>query len=110
MAVGRRVPDHPAPEPEPRMKAFVIVASTLLSTTLLLGQETKPPADGGEPPPSLFPTGYLDHERLGAALKRLAAEDPKTIRVRSLAKTGQGRDVWLVTLGRTEPESGSVPP
>src|SRR4051794_2596541 len=52
--------------------------------------------------PSLFPSGYPDHAALSASLNRVAAEHPGRVRIRSLAKTAQGRDVWLVTLGKPD--------
>src|SRR3954463_15437622 len=47
-----------------------------------------------------FRHAYLDHERLTAQLQAWASTFPEVCRLRSLAKTPEGRDVWLVTIGR----------
>lgn len=66
------------------------------------------PADDRTQPtaaPSLFPEGYLDHAALGASLRKVAAEFPGRVKLEPLARTLQGREVWLVTLG-TATDSG----
>jgi len=50
-----------------------------------------------------FRSAYLDHARLTAQLKAWADAFPSIVRLTSLAKTLEGRDVWLVTIG-PEPE------
>src|SRR3954471_10586046 len=99
------------------MRAFAFGAALLL--LLLLGaspstaQEARPPAHPEGPdetPPSLFPSGYLGHDGLGAALRRAEAAHPGEVRVGSLAKSSQGRDVWLVTVGpHRDPKSTPRP-
>ncbi len=49
--------------------------------------------------PSLFPNGYPDHAALASALKKAAEARPDRVRISELARSGQGREVWLVTLG-----------
>ncbi|WP_161602122.1 M14 family metallopeptidase [Tautonia marina] len=51
------------------------------------------------PAPSLVPEGYLDADTLTKRLQDLAEAHPDALSLRSIAKTGEGRDVWLVTLG-----------
>jgi hypothetical protein len=51
------------------------------------------------PAPSLVPQGYLDAEALATRLQDLAEAHPDALSVRSIAESGEGRDVWLVTLG-----------
>ncbi|HUJ60092.1 MAG TPA: M14 family metallopeptidase [Kofleriaceae bacterium] len=46
-----------------------------------------------------FRNAYLDHERITAQLHGWAEAHPSLVRVRSLARTPEGRDVWLVTIG-----------
>jgi hypothetical protein len=85
------------------MKVLALVASLLVWVSVLLAQEPKT-----REAPMVFPSGYLDHDALTAALEKVASQHPDRVRVRSLTKTLQGRDVWLVTLGRagtpTEPK------
>jgi hypothetical protein len=90
------------------MKTIVLVAASLLGVPPEMAQDPAPSAPAGSL--SLFPDGYPSHGALGAALKRLAAEHPKTLRVRSLARTAEGRDVWLATLGRDRPASEPARP
>jgi hypothetical protein len=47
----------------------------------------------------LFTREYLDHQKLTAQLHAWAEEHPSLVRVESIARTGEGRDVWLLTLG-----------
>ncbi|MEO6811065.1 MAG: M14 family metallopeptidase [Isosphaeraceae bacterium] len=86
------------------MKVFVIVVALLICPTWLWAQQ----GDRREPATSVFPTGYLDHAALSATLKHAAAEHPAAVRLSSLAKTAEGRDVWLATLGRP-PAKGDLP-
>ena len=64
----------------------------LILPARLLGQ-------GGAP----FPEGYPDPASLGPALKRLAESSPRTVRVESLGKSLQGRDLWLATISHPGP-------
>jgi murein tripeptide amidase MpaA len=46
-----------------------------------------------------FRNAYLDHDRLTAQLHAWAETFPALCRVTSIAKTPEGRDVWLATIG-----------
>ncbi|MCU0975488.1 MAG: M14 family metallopeptidase, partial [Steroidobacteraceae bacterium] len=46
-----------------------------------------------------FRDSYLDYETLTAQLKAWAEAYPEFVRLQSLAKTDEGRDLWLLTLG-----------
>src|ERR1700689_4004078 len=46
-----------------------------------------------------FRNAYLDHERVTAQLHAWATAYPALVRVTSLARTPEGRDVWLATIG-----------
>jgi hypothetical protein len=48
----------------------------------------------------MFRTGYLDYAQLTAQLHAWAEAHPEFCRVRSLGKTPEGRDLWLLVLGR----------
>lgn len=50
-----------------------------------------------------FREGYLDHERLTAQLRGWAEAFPAWARLRSLGKTPEGRDIWLLAVG-AEPD------
>ncbi|HET9625342.1 MAG TPA: M14 family zinc carboxypeptidase, partial [Kofleriaceae bacterium] len=50
-----------------------------------------------------FRHAYLDHERLTAQLYAWVEAFPDVCRLTSLARTPEGRDVWLLTVGR-EPD------
>ena len=50
-----------------------------------------------------FRNAYLDHDRLTAQLHAWAETFPALCRVTSIAKTPEGRDVWLITIG-AEPD------
>ena len=95
------------------MRVSPIVAALLLGVSVSMAQEGKPPTRPEGPEgasPSLFPGGYLDHDGLTAALRRAEAAHPGEVRVSSLAKSSQGRDVWLVTLRpRRDPKSTPRP-
>ena len=54
-----------------------------------------------------FRHAYLDHERITAQVKAWAENFPTLCRVTSLARTPEGRDLWLVTIG---PEPDRVRP
>jgi hypothetical protein len=47
-----------------------------------------------------FRAAYLDYERLTAQLRTWAEAFPHLTRLQSLAKTPEGRDVWLIAIGR----------
>ncbi|QDV38388.1 M14 family zinc carboxypeptidase [Tautonia plasticadhaerens] len=57
------------------------------------------PSRARDDAPALFPEGYLDADALDARLRELAEAHPDAVRLRSIATSGEGRDVWLVTLG-----------
>lgn len=88
------------------MKAVLVVVASTLWVPSSPAPVAPPPAffpqerDPGAAQTPPFPAGYLDHDALGKALAKLAAEHPKVAAVESLAKTGEGRDLWLVTLAR----------
>src|SRR5215813_14239908 len=46
-----------------------------------------------------FRNAYLDHARLTAQLQAWADAFPSLCRLTSIAKTPEGRDVWLATIG-----------
>ena len=46
-----------------------------------------------------FRRNYLDHDQLTAQLRAWQAAFPKLVHLTSIAKTPEGRDVWLVTIG-----------
>src|SRR5579863_9429899 len=46
-----------------------------------------------------FRTGYLDHDQLTAQLRAWVEAYPQLARLTSLAKTPEGRDVWLLAIG-----------
>jgi Zinc carboxypeptidase len=46
-----------------------------------------------------FRNAYLDHERLSAQLRNWAEIYPGLCRLQSIAKTPEGRDVWLLAIG-----------
>src|SRR5689334_20342703 len=54
-----------------------------------------------------FRSSYLDDARLTAQLQAWANAYPSLVRLTSLAKTPEGRDVWLVTIG---PEPDRIRP
>ena len=54
-----------------------------------------------------FRHGYLDYDRLTAQLRGWADAYPSLVRLTSLARTPEGRDVWLVTIG---PEPDRIRP
>lgn len=85
------------------MKIFAVVATMAVCVLAVHAQEPK------RATPSLFPSGYLDHEALTAALRRIEAANPDRVQIRSLAKSLQGRDVWLVTLGRRQTKPAKKP-
>lgn len=75
----------------------------LLAGTVGWGQDEEPAAA-----PALFPSGYLDAAGLEAALRAAIASHPEQARITSLAKSIEGRDVWLVELGAA-PKEGEAP-
>lgn len=50
-----------------------------------------------QPPASVWKT-YHDHAALSAALKELAAKHPGFLKLESIGKSVQGRDIWLATV------------
>jgi hypothetical protein len=92
-----------------RIQTLIAVATLLVGTSWLVAQDPRPSPDAASSPEP-FPAGYLDHDGLTAAIRRVAEAHPETVRVRSLAKTGQGRHVWLVTVGRPEKTGDAAKP
>ncbi len=86
--------------------AVVVVATGLVGVSWVGAQDPPAPAvavaarkaEARSPAP--FPSGYSDHAALSRALDQLAKDHPGAVRVESLAKTREGRDVWLATVGR----------
>jgi len=52
---------------------------------------------------SPFRTSYLNYEQLVAQLRAWADAYPQLVRLKSLARTPEGRDVWLLAIG-TDPD------
>lgn len=97
------------------LAVVLIVAAGLVGASWVGAQDPARPQGDPIPakktdPPSLFPAGYLDHEGLSDALRRVAAGHPETVKVESVAKTREGRDVWLVTVGRVGNPGTSAKP
>lgn len=57
-----------------------------------------------------FPAGYLGHEALTVRLRALAEANPGIVRLQSIAKTQENRDVWLATLDRRPVGDAAVRP
>lgn len=62
----------------------------------------------GEEPLKPFPAGYADAQALASALQEIGEEYPRQAIVRSLTRSSEGRDVWLVEL-RDAPAVGESP-
>ncbi len=84
---------------------------TAVLTLVLAVASAAPPARGQAPDksPSLFPKGYPDHAALASALKAAAEARPDRVRVSELARSSQGREVWLVTLGAPASKASPKP-
>ncbi|WP_435011157.1 M14 family metallopeptidase [Tundrisphaera lichenicola] len=84
---------------------LLIVASGVVGASIVGAQdpEKKPEAAALTP----FPGGYLDHSALSDALRMVAEAHPDVVGLNSLAKSKEGRDVWMVTIG---PASKGAPP
>ncbi|HEY4221523.1 MAG TPA: M14 family metallopeptidase, partial [Myxococcota bacterium] len=50
-----------------------------------------------------FRSDYLDYDALTAQLRAWASAHPAFVQLRSIGKSGEGRDMWLLVVGR-EPE------
>ena len=98
----------------------LIVASGLVGVSWVGAQDpekaAKPPFDPAQekkaeagPIPSPFPNGYLDHSGLTDALKRASETHPELVRVESLAKSREGRDVWVVAIGKGPKDAPAKP-
>ncbi len=85
------------------LSVIVAVALSLVGVTWVGAQapkdQPKEASKAATKPQSLFPAGYADHETISSRLRGLAAGQPQTLQVQSLAKTREGRDVWLATFG-----------
>ena len=87
--------------------AFLLLIAAFLPAPTF---QDEPEQAEAAPSPSLFPEGYLDFEALSGRLRTIADDHPDAVALRSLAKTPEGRDVWLVTLGRRPAEDEPAPP
>ncbi len=67
------------------------------------GADPAPIKPADNPVPGLFPAGYLDQSALSEALKALASAHPARVKVEPLTKSREGREVWIATIGGTEP-------
>src|SRR3954463_2276569 len=47
-----------------------------------------------------FRHAYLDHERITAQLKAWAETYPQLCRLHAISRTPEGREVWVLTIGR----------
>jgi hypothetical protein len=81
--------------------------SRFTAIVLLVLTTTARPDDTATLP---VPDGYAHSEALARALRRIAREHPDRVRLRSLTRTAQGRDVWLVELRRNADAPGDTPP
>ena len=50
-----------------------------------------------------FRTGYLDYDELTAQVRAWASAHPDIVRLESIGKSTEGRELWLLTIG-TEPD------
>ncbi len=71
-----------------------------LALALILGRVAT--AQDPRPSPSLFPAGYPDQDAMTETLGKFVTAYPDVVRVRSIAKSAGGRDVWLATLGKAD--------
>jgi len=83
------------------------VASGIVGASWVGAQD--PDRQAEAPKLSLFPVGYLDHDALSDSLKRLARDYPEAVRLASLAKSREGREVWVVSVGREVKGTGARP-
>jgi hypothetical protein len=94
----------------------LLVASGLVSVSWVVAQDpVKPPTEPvpakkvEAAAPTLFPAGYLDHSSLTDALKAVASAHPDRVKLDSLAKSREGRDVWIATIGGAPKDSPARP-
>jgi hypothetical protein len=59
--------------------------------------------------PVPFPSGYLDYPALTDALGRLATAHPALVKVDSLARSKEGRDVWIASIGAAPKDAPAKP-
>ncbi len=83
------------------------VASGIVGASWVGAQD--PDRQAEAPKLSLFPVGYLDHDALSDSLKRLTRDYPEAVRLASLAKSREGREVWVVSVGREVKGTGARP-
>lgn len=83
----------------------------LLSACLAASALTAAAVRADDAPGELFPEGYAAAAALTESLQTLAREHPERVRLSSLARTAEGRDVWLVELRRDADrrDSGETP-
>lgn len=82
-------------------RTVVALLFTIAATAAAGGR----PAAAQGPPPPLYPAGYPGFAALSTALEKVAAEHPDRVRLRSIGQSVQGREIWLVTLGKSVKES-----
>ncbi len=75
------------------------VASGLVGVSWVAAQIPEGEKAPKPEPLAPFPAGYLDHGGLSRALEGLARDHPAAVRVRSMARSRGGRDVWMVEVG-----------
>lgn len=80
-----------------KVSVLTMTLALVLGTSWLLAQNTQTPESPKQV--TLFPDGYLDHDALTIAIKKVETEFPLVVKVTSLTKTLGGRDLWLATLG-----------
>ena len=59
--------------------------------------------------PSPFPSGYFDYPALTDALGRVAVAHPDLVKVESLARSKEGRDVWIASIGAAAKDAPAKP-
>ena len=102
-AVERRNSRKPRPQWCSTLKIITIALAFSAFASQALGQDKdkdKEPAKPASAAVELFPKGYLNHQALSAAIQKVAAAKPDRVKLRSIAKSGLGRDVWLVEVGK----------
>ena len=72
--------------------ALVVALSTFATQALaqdkVKDKENEPAKSGAAPAVDLFPKGYLNHQGLSAAIKKVADANPGRVKARSIAKSG----------------------
>ena len=76
--------------------AFRLLIPFAGMATLAVAQQAPAP----QPAPALFPAGYANYETSTNALQSVQKRYPTLVRVRSLGKSVEGRELWLASLDR----------